>query len=171
MMVLSSAISATCGKQQKRGSWSGIQVSDPDATISLDFGKRFIEIKGARMIVYEGYKFDNIKVTYETIDYMRIILTYPPDPSKPFNIYSYPHHGKITWYGQDGKVVGTGIFVSNGSEVPPYGGYLLVTGSNLFVKGKYWVQNFVEISINGWIVLYPGILDHEGWYIITNDGD
>ena len=50
--------------------------------------------------------FCEITVAHEIIDYMRIIITHPPDPSKPLNIYSYPHHGKITWYDEN-DIVGT----------------------------------------------------------------
>jgi len=173
LLVLCLTVDLTYAAGPERGGWFGFQVPDPEVEPEITFGLGYMEIRGAKMIVTKGYSFGDIKVAYETIDYMIISLTRPLDPSEPINIYSYPHSGVFTWYDEDGDVVGFGTFESEGGDKPPYGGSLWFGGSGIEVKGKYrvlkWIDLYVEYPTGyWWTIKYPVLLGHAGtWQTIA----
>lgn len=137
--------------------WGGTQVPIYDPTLVPILGNNYVEIRGVKMLVIDGYIFDdNIKVTYEIIDYMRIhidpqvFLANPNDPQ----IYLASRVGKITWYytGTDGNdvIFGSGTFTSKDGK-----GSLLVKSPDFLVTGDFWMEGPMTV--------------HTGWYINLNN--
>jgi len=155
---------ATASPMQRR--WYGFQVPDPNnpGIFAPDLQGGFIEIYGGGMIVTRGYKFGDIEVAYETIDYMWIGVSIQTLlQEKHPNIYDYPHHGYFTWYDKDGEVVGTGEF-SNGNGGPPYAGDLhaSIVGSEIVVEGRYKVTKWSRQEFFGVTMKFPAALVHTG---------
>jgi len=182
IVALSLTVSPTYAARPERGTWSGTQVPAPmppeqmSELIETLSEQKIIEISGFTMLCWpEPYTFGDITITYEVINYMRIIITYPLDPSEPIDIYSYPHYGTFTWYGYNdqGPVELTGTFRSKGGKAE---GHLWARGDGIFVKGEYWVDVWIYQDIqypldsNNWLTIkFPAMLGHDGWYMTTDE--